>query len=173
MAFNLNTLLIFSPLFAVAAVCRHGLASMFLSARGLPLKLAVGLALALLGLAVFLGLRGELHRAPDVLAGAVAPRALAHALPVFLEGVALAFLYVRLRWALRSVAALLLPCVLFAAAHVPRGIDEGQALGEIAAFFALNVLLPLPILWVVVRSRDVIWIGVVHFVLDVAIDAFG
>ena len=172
-SFNVNTLLIFSPLFAVMLLRRQGPDSVYLSARALPQKLAAGAALALVGLAVFLGLRGELDRAPAVLAGTVAPRSLEHAIPVFLEGVAVAFLFVRLRWALGAPAALLVPCLLFAAAHVHGDIEQGRPAAGVVAFFALNTLLPCAIFAVVARSRDVVWIGVVHYVLDVAIEAFG
>jgi len=43
---------------------------------------------------------------------------------------------------------------------------------KIAAFFLLNTLLPTAVLYVVQRSADCIWIGIVHYLMDVAIDAF-
>ncbi|MEM7199404.1 MAG: hypothetical protein AAF628_04010 [Planctomycetota bacterium] len=170
--FNLNVLLWYAPIGIVLLSRRQSLGTVWLSARRLGIKLAVGAALSLLGLAVYLGLRGELDRFAAVLLDCGSAHSLAHALPVFLEAVAVAFLVVRLRWALGLKVGLIVPCLLFALAHVPRGIDGGQPVDVIAKFFALNSLLPLAIFATVARSRDVVWIGVVHYVLDVAIEAF-
>jgi hypothetical protein len=128
LTFNLNTLIIYSPLFLALALRRQPLSTVYLSARGLGTKLAVGAVLALSGLALYQTLRGELAAFPAVLGEAVA--------------------------------------------HVPRGIESGLGPAEIAAFFCLNTLLPLAIFFVVFRSRDVVWVGVVHYLLDIAIDAF-
>ena len=67
---------------------------------------------------------------------------------------------------------MLLVSLLFAVGHVAGDVQGSRGAGEIAAFFALNTLLPLAIFATVVRSRDVIWIGFAHYVMDVAIDAF-
>ena len=67
---------------------------------------------------------------------------------------------------------MLIPCLLFAIAHVQRGIDSGQTTSELIAFFVLNTALPFVIFLTVVRSRDVVWIGLVHYLLDVATRAF-
>jgi membrane protease YdiL (CAAX protease family) len=115
---------------------------------------------------------GELALVPDTLARSVRGRSLNHLLPVFLEGVAVAFLWTRLAGVLGPRAALVVPCLLFAAAHVPSGIERGDGPWTLAAFFALNTLLPLAILANVARSRDVVWVGVAHYFLDVAIRAF-
>jgi membrane protease YdiL (CAAX protease family) len=69
--------------------------------------------------------------------------------------------------------AVLIPAVLFAAAHIPRQLAGDSSGGTIAAFFVLNTLLPAAILYTVFVSRDIIWMGLVHYVMDIAIDAFG
>ena len=122
---------------------------------------------------VFCGVRGEWGRIPEVLAETVGGRELAHFVPVFLEAVGVAFVFVRLQWVMGRTWALLVPCLLFALAHVPGQLDDGRSAFHIAAFFALDTLLPLVIFAVVVRSRDVIWIGFAHYIMDVAIDSFG
>ena len=92
---------------------------------------------------------------------------------MFLEGVAIAFVYERLRWAMGGWASIWVPCLLFAAAHVPRSIESGRPPEEILIWFGFNTLLPAMILLVLRRSRDVIWIFFPHYLLDVAIGAFG
>lgn len=100
-------------------------------------------------------------------------RALPGLLPaVFLEGVAVAFVYDRLRWVIGGPLAIWIPCLLFAAAHVPRSLDAGRPLDEVLVWFAFNTLLPAMIFSVVARSRDIIWIALPHYVLDAASGAF-
>jgi len=172
LTYDLNALIWYSPMFLVLALRRQSTATMLLTARGLPVKLGWGFVLALVGLAIYLGLRGELGRYGAVLGEAITLHALAHFVPVFLEAAAVAFAFLRLRAVLGTAPALLVPCVLFAAAHIPRSIEAGEGAGEIAAFFALNTLLPFAIFWTVLRSKDIVWIGIVHYLLDVAIGAF-
>jgi len=117
-------------------------------------------------------LRGELGRFGAVLVGIVDKDNATNFLPVTLEGVALAFLFVRIRWVFGPAVALLVPSVLFAAAHLPRQFADGLGPAEIVAFFALNTLLPAAILAIVVHSRDVIWLGIVHYIMDIAIRVF-
>ena len=62
--------------------------------------------------------------------------------------------------------------VFFAAAHIPGSLEEGRSFAYIAAFFVFNGTLTTAILYTVQRSRDVIWIGVVHYLMDIAIEAF-
>jgi hypothetical protein len=59
-------------------------------------------------------------------------------------------------------------CTGFALAHVsPFPADAG----ELAAFFVLNAALVPAILYTALRSEDVIWIGLVHYRMDMAIEA--
>lgn len=168
----LDNLIIFSPIFILLAIRRQGLETILLSFKELGRKVAVGAVLAIVGTAVFLALRGELASFPSVIKGVVAPENATNFAPVFLEGVALAFLFVRIRWALGFRSAILVPAVLFAVAHIPRQMDGGESTGTMVAFFFLNTLLPAAILYVVFLSRDIIWLGIVHYVMDIAINAF-
>jgi membrane protease YdiL (CAAX protease family) len=170
--YQLNTLIIYAPIAVAMLAQRTPMSAVLLARAALPRKLVSGFVLGALAVTVYLALRGELAHLAATAARCGAGRSLAHVLPVFLEGVAVAFLWTRLRAAIGPVAALVVPCLLFAAAHVPRGIESGHDAGTIAAFFALNTLLPLAILATVARSRDVVWVGVVHWIMDVAIRAF-
>jgi tetratricopeptide (TPR) repeat protein len=173
LSWALNNLIIYSPVFIVVAIRRQGLESIFLSTRELGRKILAGAILAVVSTTVFLVLRGELGTFRAVVGGIVDPDNATNFLPVFLEGVALAFLFVRVRWAMGLWPAVLIPAVLFAAAHIPRQLAGDSSGGTIAAFFVLNTLLPAAILYTVFVSRDIIWMGLVHYVMDIAIDAFG
>ncbi len=93
-------------------------------------------------------------------------------LQVFLEGVALAFAYVRLRWALGRWTARIAPGLLFAAAHIPRQLESGLGAPEMVAYFIVTAVVTFAVLFTLERSRDVIWIGVVHYLMDIAVGAF-
>jgi hypothetical protein len=136
------------------------------------MKLITGLVLGIAAVAIYLGVSGRLGDLPGVLLESVMPRSLEHALPVFLEGVALAFLFVRIRWTFGLPAALLIPSLLFAISHIPRQLNDNLPPEHIALYFALNTLLPVAILYVVQLSADVIWLGIIHYLMDVAIRAF-
>jgi membrane protease YdiL (CAAX protease family) len=125
----------------------------------------------LIAVALYSGLRGELREVPGLLNSSVNTDKLVNCLPVFLEGVAVVFLFVRLRWVTGTAVAILIPSVLFAAAHVPGSLAEGRSAAHIAVFFVFNTALPAAIFSVVARSRDVIWLGLVHYLMDIAIQA--
>ena len=41
-----------------------------------------------------------------------------------------------------------------------------------AAYFAVTAVITVAVLHVLERSQDVIWLGLVHYLMDVAIGAF-
>jgi hypothetical protein len=163
--------IIYSPIAFVLAVRRQGTRTVFLSTRRLGEKFLLGLALGVIAVTLYGALRGEIAEVPGYLISAPAADKAVDFLPVFLEGVALAFAFVRLRWRVGVAAAIAIPSVLFAAAHVPGQIEAGRDLAHIVVFFAFNTVLPAAILWTVAQSRDVVWIGLVHYLMDIAIRA--
>lgn len=169
----INLCLPFVPIFLILLVRRQSLSTIWISGDSLHWKIAVGVISALAGLLVFLGLRGEFHRFPVVLLGLCHVNSWIHAPAVFLEAVAVAFVFIRLRWIAHASLALLIPCMLFAAAHVPSGIASGRPSLEITAFFFFNTLLSAFIFSIVMKARDVVWIAIPHFVLDIAIGVLG
>ncbi len=170
--FLANQLLIFSPLFLALIARRQGGNSIWVTTNGLPAKLAFGSGLGVLAMVVFLAMRGELRDLPNHLLRAVEPRSLSHFFPVFMEGVGLAFLFVRLQWVLGRKVALLLPALLFAAAHIPRALADGADAPRIVAFFVFNTAIVIAVLAVLRRSRDVTWLGLVHYLMDIPSGAF-
>lgn len=161
--------IIYSPIVAVLAVRRQSSHTLFLSATRLPEKILLGLLLGVVAITIYSGMRGELREVPGYLASAVDSDKLVDFVPVFLEGVALAFAFVRLRWAVGMAAAIAIPSLLFAVAHVPGAIESGRGTAHVAVFFVFNTTLPAAILWTIGRSRDVIWIGLAHYLMDIAI----
>lgn len=167
----INSLIIYSPLALVLLVRHQPAVTAFVSPARLPKKLAWGIGGGALSLVIYLALRGELDSLGGILSKSIKPQQLVHFVPVFLEGVAVAFVFVRLRWALGLWSALAVPALLFAVAHIPGQLAEQRGFGEIAAFFALNSVLPAAVLYVAQRGQDVIWLGVIHYFVDVAIQA--
>lgn len=167
----LDNLVIYSPIAGVLALRRQGPGTLFLSRTRLAEKIAVGLVLGVASLALYSVLRGEASQIGPRLARAIEPDALVDFLPVFLEGVALAFAFVRFRWLVGTIPAVVVPVLVFAAAHVPSQLANDRTLVHMAIFFAFNSVLSGVILMTVARSRDIVWIGLVHYLLDVAIEA--
>lgn len=172
LAWMLDNLIIFSPLFIVLALRRQRLQTVYLSGKALHKKLAFGIGLGTGSVLLFLLLRGELERAPEIFGGVLNPDQFVNFFPVFLEGVALAFAFVRIRWAFGLWPALLIPALLFALAHVPNSLAADRSLLYIITFFIVNTSLVVGILYVVQRAQDIIWLGLVHYLMDIAIEAF-
>jgi len=168
----INLSLPFLAIFVCLAIRRQSTATVWMTARAMDWKLGTGLFSAILGVLCFCLLRGELDRLPFILSDSITLHSLSHGPAVFLEVVAIAFVFERLRWAIGRPAAIAIPCVLFALAHIPSGIESGRSVNELVAFFAFNCILPAIIFITVMRSRDVIWIALPHYFLDVAMGVF-
>lgn len=169
---QVNNLIIYAPIFVIIGFRRQSTGTAYLSARRLPVKILVGVGLGLVAVMIYWALRGELDRLPQLAAESFKRRNLTNFLPVFLEGVVMAFAFVRIRWAIGLWPALVAPAVLFALAHVPRQIDSGLALPEMAAYFAVTSFVAFAVLFTLHRSQDVIWLSIVHYLMDIAIGAF-
>lgn len=172
LAFSISQLIVWSPLFVVLLLRRQPLQTVYLSGEGLPTKIVTGIVLGAVALLAFLLPRGELHRLGAILEDAGSARAWGHFVPVFLEGVGIVYLFERLRWCVGTRWAIAVPAVVFALAHVPGSLEEGRGMGHILAFSLFNSAMVVGILWTVWRSRDVVWLGIVHWLMDIAIEAF-
>ncbi len=122
---------------------------------------------------VFQLLRGDIAATPQALQKSISLHALSHFPAVFLEAVAVAFVFVRLRWVVGTFWAIAIPSVLFALGHVPSGIEYDRTVTELLTFFMFNSCFAATICGVVAKSRDVIWIAIPHYILDVASGLFG
>ncbi|WP_436515089.1 CPBP family glutamic-type intramembrane protease [Ekhidna sp. To15] len=168
----LNNVLIFSPIFLTLFIRKQSLNTIFISSRQLGIKLLFGLIVSVVGIVIFVGLRGEWSRISEILITAIQPKTLSNFPAIFFENVALAFLFVRLKWTVGVKWAIGIPAVLFALAHVPGSVAEGDPISHIITFFFLTGTLTTFILYTAYRSRDILWLGFVHYMMDVAIKAF-
>lgn len=168
----LNNLLIFSPIFLLLIYRKQSPNTIYLSSREVFKKLGFGFIASLIGLFVFLLLRGELHRFPEILQSALSLDSISNFPAVFLENVALAFLFIRLKWATNLKWALAIPAFLFALGHVPSSLAEGDPWMHILSFFFLTASITILVLYTLNRSKDILWLGLVHYFMDLAIKAF-
>lgn len=169
---TINLCIPFLPIFVILFVRQQSLSTLWISGQQFSWKILAGIVSALTGLAIYLTLGNEWSRLADIAADSLTLHSLAHALPVFLEGVAIAFIFVRLRWVAPAWVAVLIPCVLFAAAHIPRFTETEQGIGELVVFLAFNTAVAAMVFSTALRARDIIWIAIPHYVMDIAIRAF-
>lgn len=168
LAFTLNQLIIFMPIAIVLIVRGQGPATVFLQPTGLPVKLLSGVVLGLLGVAVYLGMAKRLGEMPQILLSAVMPHSLENAIAIFLKAVAIAFLFVRVRWSFGLAAALIIPGLLQAIRFLPAQLNSHAPMDQIAIHLALCTLLSAGILYLVQLSGDVVWIAIVYYMIEVA-----
>lgn len=166
----LNNLIIFSPIFIVLAIRKQSLNTLFLNRQELLLKLAFGLASSFIGVELYMLFNGG--HAPEIIAKAFEYDNARNFLPVFLEGVALAFLFVRLKWVVGLKWAIGIPAILFAAAHIPRALANDSSLEIIIIDSVLTAAVTVIVFATTAKSRDIIWLGLLHYFMDIAIGAF-
>lgn len=167
-----NNVIIFSPIWLMVLLRKQSLNTVLISGQDVLKKITFGLVASLVGILVFIGLRNEWTRFPEILSHAASFKSLINFPAVFFENVALAFLFVRFRWAVGSKWAIIIPAILFAIAHIPGSVAEGDSWEHILAFALLTSSLTVLILYTAYRSRDILWLGFVHYLVDVAIKAF-
>ena len=168
----LNNVIIFSPIFLILFLRKQSLKTIFISWKEVPRKLIFGLAASIVGILIFLSLRGELSRIPEIAMHSIKPASLSSFPATFFENVAIAFLFVRLKWVLGIRWAIAIPALLFAFSHVPGSLAEGDSWANIITFFLLTGGLTTFILYTAYRSRDILWLGVLHYLMDVTIKVF-
>ena len=168
----INNLIIYSPIFVILLIRKQSLATVWLSPEKWYWKIGIGIVLGFVTVLLFLLLRSELHRLPTVWAKAFSAQGLSNFVAVFLEGVALAFLFVRLKWASNLRLALTLPALLFALAHVPNMLAEGDPWWHILLMSSATGFISVFVLYTCHRTNDIIWLGMVHYFLDAAINAY-
>jgi hypothetical protein len=142
--------------------------TILLSTQSLPWKILVGTALGIAGTLVYLQLRGELFRWPEVVERIFSWDGGADIVLVLFGAILLAFLMVRLRWAL-GPAALAVAGLALACFYVIVEQHEGRALREMMALFVLIMVATAASLFVVQRSNDIVWAAIVYYFVDAAV----
>lgn len=166
-AWVLDNFMICSPIFAIVALRQQDSRTILLSTRGLPRKLLIGVVFGLVSMFGYLVLRGELGRWTEALGNVCTAEGCADLVLIFFGAVILAFLLVRLQWAVGR-SALVIGAVALACFFVVVGRQEGHASGEIALLFAIVAPATAAVLWVIQRSGDVFWAALVYFFVNAA-----
>lgn len=172
LSWMVNNLIIFSPIFITLYLRRQSINTIFVSPKKLGLKLLFGVLASFLGILVFYLVANGENQFSRVFTEAFLLENIRNFPAVFLEGVAIAFLFVRLNWSIGKRWAIIIPSVLFALAHLPRSIGNGTPVPEILAYSAVTFAITCLVLYTSHKSRDVIWLGVIHYLMDIAIGAF-
>lgn len=165
-----NNLLIYSPIFLLLRIRRQSLNTIFLSFNGLWQKLAIGLIATFVGVSIYMAFLGG--NAISILDKGLVYANARNFLPVFLEGVALAFLFVRLKWVVGVKWAIAIPAVLFSLAHIPRAIANESGLELMLVDSVLTAGVTVIVFAATAKSRDIVWLGILHYFMDIAIGAF-
>lgn len=166
----INNLIIFSPVFITVLLRKQKLNTVFLSFSGFPVKIGFGLLTSFLGVELYMLFNGG--HAWEIMKKGLEYENFKNFLPVFLEGVGLAFLFVRLKWVVGLKWAIAIPAVLFSLAHIPRALVNETALELVIVDSILTALVTVIVFATTARSRDIIWLGILHYFLDIAIGAF-
>ncbi len=165
-----NNLLIYAPIFLLLYFRKQSLNTVFLNRQGFWVKLGFGALMTLVGVELYMLFNGG--HVSEILAVGFQLENIRNFLPVFLEGVALAFLFVRLKWVVGLKWALGIPATLFALAHIPRAVAGESTIELILMDSVLTALVTVVVFSTTAKSRDIIWLGILHYFMDIAIGAF-
>ncbi len=169
----LNNLIIYSPIFIAIYFRKQSLNTVFLSSKGLIVKVGFGLLAAAGATFVYYLFSGSEKAFLSIFSDVVQLERLNKFLAVFFEGVAVAMLFVRLSWAIGKRWAIIIPSVLFSVSHIPKWISEGQPVTTMVPYIIVMSLIPMLFLFTAGKSKDIIWLGIVHFMMNQAILSFG
>ena len=165
----LNQTLIFSPFLLLLFVRRQPLTTAWLSLRRVPERLVIGLVLAIAAICVFALIRQPSDGLGRILCNVYHPKNAAHAVQIFLEDVAIAVVFVRFRAAVGSkwfLVVLIGVAFLFSASHYPMKLGEGLSFVAATREVMIDGALVSAVIYVLQRSRDILWFWCIHFAMD-------
>lgn len=168
----LTNLEVFAPIFLTLYFRKQAVETVYIGKDNILIKVLIGLLIGVISSLLFVLMRSEIRRMPEIMDGSVTWTSLTNFPAVFLEGVAVAFLFVRLQWTFGIRTAILIPSMLFAFSHIPGSLANGSPTVEIISFFFLNISICGFVLFTCYRTKDVITIGIVHYLMDVTIKSF-
>jgi hypothetical protein len=160
-----NQLIVFVPILLVPLLRRHPLATLWLPADRVSIRIATGVLLALAALTAFRFTASDAPPWIEVMRSVYHHRNLPFLMQVLLEDVAAAILAVRIAGVLGPVAAPVLAGVILAAGHLAMSVQSGVTEGMLQLAL-LDVVLGMAVVAVVQRSADVWWFWGVHFAMD-------
>jgi len=165
----LDQILIFLPFPLLLVLRKQPLSTAWLSAQALLPRLAVGFVLALLALALFVAVRNPDKSLLTISASVCHLSNLGYASQTFLQDVSVAILLVRLRSALGSkkfLIAVVAVAFAFSATHYPLKLKEGLSIFTSTRDILLDGILVSTVIYVLQRSKDILWFWPVHFTMD-------
>ena len=162
---SVNQLAIFSPVFLLLYFRKQPLTTAWLPAKSVWLRIAVGLVLALLAIFLFTLFRSDSNGWLTVLEQVYHYQNLSFLVQVFLEDVAIAVLFIRVRSAIGLRGAIILVAALFALGHIPAMISAGVSFSEFSSLI-LDTLLGVGVIFVIQKSADILWFWMIHFAMD-------
>ena len=161
----LNQLLIFSPILLLIVLRKHSFSTVWLSRQNLLARLGLGLVLAVVTIAVFSIVKSGSDSWVQLVFRVYAYENLSLAVQVFMEDIAIAALFVRFSSAIGLKYAIILVASLFAIGHIPAMITDGATFVELGSLVG-DTLLGVGIIYVVQKSRDILWFWCIHFAMD-------
>ncbi|MBI3586982.1 MAG: hypothetical protein HY088_07630 [Ignavibacteriales bacterium] len=165
----LNQIIIFSPFLLLLVIRRQPLTTAWLPSQNLPLRLGIGMALAVGAVGLFVLVRQPSQTLGEILLNVYHPKNAHYAVQIFLEDIAVAILFVRLRSALGQkwfLIALISVAFLFSASHYPLKLREGLSFFLATRDVIIDGLLVSTVVYVLQRSRDILWFWCIHFAMD-------
>jgi hypothetical protein len=161
----INQTLIFAPILLVVVLRRQPWTTAWLPRTRIPIRLLVGLVLAILAATAYSLLR-EGADGPWLLLGRIwRYEHIDTMVQVFLEDLTIAILFVRLAAAIGGRRATVTVACLFAAGHIPVMVSQGATWIEVAGLLR-DAGLGVAVILALRRSRDVVWFWFIHFCLD-------
>ncbi|MEM9078344.1 MAG: hypothetical protein AAGC43_14975 [Bacteroidota bacterium] len=171
-AWIINNLIIYSPIFILVTLRKQPMVTLWISRKNLVLKVVTGFFCAFLGVFVFIALRGEIDRIGPILLKSISLDSIASFVAVFMEGVVVAFIFIRLKWVSNLKVALFVPGLLFALGHVPGMLAQSEPWWHIILMSIFTGFIAMFVLYTCNNIKDIVWLGIVHYFMDVAINAF-
>ncbi|MDP9200523.1 MAG: hypothetical protein M3P26_01135 [Gemmatimonadota bacterium] len=132
---SINQIAIFSPMLLLLLWRRQTLASAWLPGRHVAPRLAIGLGLAVIALAIYTALERGAPSFLSTLQRVFDPGNSHVAVQVLLEDITIAILMVRLGAALTNKWAVIVAAALFAGGHIPTMVSEGASSVQMIGLF--------------------------------------
>jgi hypothetical protein len=165
----LNQSIIFSPFIALLLLRRQPLSTAWLPSHHLPVRIAIGMGLALLAVLGFVLMRGQLGEFGTILGSVYHPKNVGYAVQIFLEELAIAVVFVRFRAAVGKkwfLGVLISVAFLFSVSHYPAKIGEGLSFLAATRDVIIDGALVSAVVYVLQRSKDIVWFWWIHFAMD-------
>jgi hypothetical protein len=162
---SINQILIFAPILLVLVLRRQSWTTAWLPSARIVTRLLAGLVLAAMAVTTYSLLRDGAD-APWVILGRIwRYDNVDKMVQVFLEDLTIAILFVRLASSIGSRWAVVIVAGLFAAGHIPAMLSGGANLSELSGLMR-DAGLGIAVIFVLQRSRDILWFWCLHFCLD-------